>query len=40
MVTLAKRSRDTRLVDNFTQKKVVLAADGRYHVPVTALPST
>uniref|UniRef100_A0A673XFG0 DEAD (Asp-Glu-Ala-Asp) box polypeptide 54 n=1 Tax=Salmo trutta TaxID=8032 RepID=A0A673XFG0_SALTR len=40
MVTLAKRSRDTRLVDNFTQKKVVLAADSRYHVPVTALPST
>ncbi|CDQ58654.1 unnamed protein product [Oncorhynchus mykiss] len=30
----------TRLVDNFTQKVVVLAAEGRYHVPVTALPST
>uniref|UniRef100_A0A4W5JZ02 RNA helicase n=1 Tax=Hucho hucho TaxID=62062 RepID=A0A4W5JZ02_9TELE len=40
VVMRAKRSRDTRLVDNFTQKKVVLAAEGRYHVPVTALPST
>ncbi|CAB1318548.1 unnamed protein product [Coregonus sp. 'balchen'] len=40
VVMRAKRSRDTRLVDNFTQKRVVLAAEGRYHVPVTALPST
>uniref|UniRef100_A0A8C8G738 RNA helicase n=1 Tax=Oncorhynchus tshawytscha TaxID=74940 RepID=A0A8C8G738_ONCTS len=40
VVMRAKRSRDTRLVDMFTQKKEVLAAEGRYHVPVTPLPST
>uniref|UniRef100_A0A4W5KMM3 DEAD (Asp-Glu-Ala-Asp) box polypeptide 54 n=1 Tax=Hucho hucho TaxID=62062 RepID=A0A4W5KMM3_9TELE len=40
VVMRAKRSRDTRLVDMFTQKKGVLAAEGRYHVPVTPLPST
>uniref|UniRef100_A0A8C8G4P8 RNA helicase n=1 Tax=Oncorhynchus tshawytscha TaxID=74940 RepID=A0A8C8G4P8_ONCTS len=33
VVMRAKRSRDTRLVDMFTQKKEVLAAEGRYHVP-------
>lgn len=40
VVMRAKRSRDMRLVDMFTQKKEVLAAEGRYHVPVTPLPST
>ncbi|KAK6305285.1 hypothetical protein J4Q44_G00240650 [Coregonus suidteri] len=40
VVMRAKRTRDMRLVDRFTQKKEVLAAEGRYHVPVTPLPST
>ncbi|KAL0965470.1 hypothetical protein UPYG_G00281710 [Umbra pygmaea] len=40
VVMRAKRSRDKRLVDKFTQKKEVVAARNRCHVPDMVHPST
>uniref|UniRef100_A0A6Q2ZA50 ATP-dependent RNA helicase DDX54 n=1 Tax=Esox lucius TaxID=8010 RepID=A0A6Q2ZA50_ESOLU len=39
VVMRAKRSRDSRLVDKFTHKRGIQAAEGSCHVPVTPLPS-